>query len=121
MVLKTYNKPFRTTTRYFTSCDAARIARQVVQDDKETTPEEVLACIAKGFGFTHVSLSRLTVVESGISLDKRAVLPALLSILKLVEKARQKAGILKDFLGPIFVILKKVVDTLQKIDTIDPP
>jgi hypothetical protein len=114
-------KPNRTKKRYFTACDAARIAREVVEDDPTATPEEVLACIAKGFGFTHISLSRLRAVESGVNLDKKAILPLLLNLLKLIEKAREKAGILKDFLGPIFVILKKVVDLVKKIDTIEPP
>jgi len=114
-------RPNRTRIRYFTSCDAARIAREVVRDDPETTPEEVLACIAKGFGFSHISLSRVRVVESGISLDKKAIMPLLLTLLKLVEKGRSRAGVLKDFLGPIFVILKKVIDMIDKIKTLDPP
>lgn len=114
-------RPNRTRIRYFTSCDAARIAREVVRDDPETTPEEVLACIAKGFGFSHISLSRVRVVESGISLDKKAIMPLLLTLLKLIEKGRSRAGVLKDFLGPIFVILKKVIDMIDKIKTLDPP
>lgn len=118
---KCYNKPNRTKVRTFSSCDAARIAREVVRDDQETTPEEVLACIAKGFGFTHISLSRIRVVESAISLDKKAIMPLLLNLLKLIEKGRLKAGVLKDFLGPIFVILKKIIDMVDKIKTLDPP
>jgi len=59
MTVKTYNKPNRTKIRTFTSCDVARIAREVVRDEG-STPEEVLACIAKGLGFTHISLSRTT-------------------------------------------------------------
>lgn len=118
---KCYNKPNRTARRYFSACDAARIARQVVQDDKETTPEEVLACIAKGFGFTHISLSRIRVVESAVNLDKRAILPLLKGLMKLIEKGRAKGGALKDFLGPIAVIIKKVLDIADRIDTIEPP
>lgn len=121
MPQKCYEKPNRTRVRVFTACDAARIAREVVRDDTETTPEEVLACIAKGFGFSHISLSRVRVVESAISLDKKAIMPLLLTLLKLIEKGRQKAGVLKDFLGPIFVILKKIIDAVDNIKTLDPP
>jgi len=114
-------RPNRTRVRYFTSCDAARIAREVVRDDPETTPEEVLACIAKGFGFSHISLSRIRAVESGISLDKKAIMPLLLTLLKLIEKGRASSQLLKDFLGPLFVILKKIIDMVDKIKTLDPP
>lgn len=117
----TYYKPNRTRVRYFTACDAARIARQVVQDDSETTPEEVLACIAKGFGFTHVSLSRLRVVEAGLTLEKKQILPALVNLLKIIEKLAQKSKLFKDFIAPLLVIIKKIIETVDKIDTIDPP
>lgn len=121
MPQKCYFKPNRTAKRYFSACDAARIARQVVQDDPETTPEEVLACIAKGFGFTHISLSRIRVVESAVNLDKKAILPLLKGLMKIIEKGRARAGVLKDFLGPIAVIMKKVLDMVDRIDILEPP
>lgn len=115
------NRPNRKNIRTFSSCDVARIAREVVRDESEATPETVLACIAKGFGFTHISLSRIRTVESGISLDKKAIMPLLLTLLKIIEKGRARAGLLKEFLGPIFVILKKIIDMVDKIKTLDPP
>jgi hypothetical protein len=121
MPLITIDRPNRTRIRTFTSCDAARIAREVVRDEPEATPETVLACIAKGFGFTHISLSRLRTVESGVSLDKKAIKPLLLALFKLIEKGREKAGVLKDFLGPISVIVKKMLDMVDRIETLDPP
>jgi len=41
--------------RYFSSCDAARIARNVVSDRGEP-PEVVLACIAKGLGYRVIAI-----------------------------------------------------------------
>lgn len=73
--------PNRKKRRYFTACDAARIAREVIKDDSTTTPEEVLACIAKGLGFSHISLSRQRTTESGVSLVKPTI-----SIVKLILK-----------------------------------
>jgi len=75
MPLKCYNKPNRTRVRTFKVCDAARIAREVNKDDGNMTPEIIMACIAKGFGFTHISLSRPgTVVVSAINLSKTTTL-----------------------------------------------
>jgi len=115
------NRPNRTKRRYFRACDAARIAREVVKDDPETTPEEVLACIAKGFGFTHVSLSRLRVVESGIQIRPKDVVVLTKTALTLLEKIAVKFPRVGKILGPIVAALKKAGDYLQKIDTIDPP
>jgi hypothetical protein len=115
------NRPNRTKRRYFRACDAARIAREVVKDDQETTPEEVLACIAKGFGFTHVSLSRLRVVESGIQIRPKDVVVLTKTALTLLEKLAVKFPRLAKFLAPIIEAMKKAGDYLQKIDTIDPP
>jgi len=42
--------------RYFSSCDCARVARNVV-DDRGVSPESVVACVAKGLGFTYLGLS----------------------------------------------------------------
>jgi hypothetical protein len=99
----------------------ARIAREVVRDDQETTPEEVLACIAKGFGFTHVSLSRLRVVESAVIFTKIPIKPTLTILGKLLEKLAEKSNLFKRLLGPALVALKKAIELADKIDTIDPP
>lgn len=42
--------------RYFSSCDCARVARNVVED-RDVSPESVIACVAKGLGFTYLGLS----------------------------------------------------------------
>lgn len=121
MPKKCYNKPNRTQRRYFTACDAARIAREVIKDDPETTPEEVLACIAKGFGFTHISLSRLRVVESAVIFTKIPIKPTLTILGKLLEKLAERSSLFKRLLGPALVALKKAIELADKIDTIDPP
>lgn len=121
MPQKVYNKPNRTKKRVFVSCDAARIAREIVKDDSETTPEEVLACIAKGFGFSHISLSRVRVVESGIILTKIPIKPTLTLLGKLLEKLARKSDLLKRLLGPSLVALKKAIELADKIDLIEPP
>ena len=115
------NRPNRTERRYFKSCDAARIAREVVRDDPETTPEEVLACIAKGFGFTHISLSRVRVVESAVIFTKIPIKPTLTILAKLLEKLAETSRLLKRLLGPALVVLKKAIDLADKIDIIEPP
>jgi hypothetical protein len=76
--------------RYFTSCDAARIARNVVADRNER-PEEVLACIAKGLGFTHISLSRPPdVVQSGVNISKGTIKTTITLTKKLLETIARK-------------------------------
>ena len=55
-----FNRPNRKNKRYFSACDAARIAREVVKD-RGLTPEEVLACVAKGLGFTHIIVNKKNV------------------------------------------------------------
>jgi len=117
----TITRANRTTKRYFKTCDAARIAREVVRDDPSTTPEEVLACIAKGFGFSHISLSRVRAVESGINLDKKALKPLVVNLVKLLEFLSKKSRILKEFLAPLLVVAKKALDLVERISTIDPP
>lgn len=121
MPQKCYNKPNRTKKRVFTACDAARIAREIVKDDQETTPEEVLACIAKGFGFSHVSLSRVRVVESAVIFTKIPIKPTLTILGKLLEKLAERSNLLKRLLGPSLAALKKAIELADKIDTIDPP
>lgn len=43
--------------RLLKPCDVARMAREVVKNGYGT-PEEVMACIAKGFGFSHVATKK---------------------------------------------------------------
>lgn len=97
--------------RYFTSCDAARIARNVVEDRGET-PEEVLACIAKGLGFTHIALTREPqVVESGVNISKGALKTTII----LTKKALELIG--KQFpsiLGKIGAIIE-ALDTIERV------
>lgn len=108
------------TPRYFTSCDAARIARNVV-NDRKLTPEQVLACVAKGLGFTHISLrsESQTVVESGVSLSKD-VKKAGFDLIKIVLKSA-KLVIPKRFstllgrIGAILEFLDRVERFLDRI------
>jgi hypothetical protein len=119
MTTKTIYYPNRTKKRYFSMCDAARIAREVVKD-RGDTPEEVLACIAKGMGFTYISLSRLTEVEAGLITTKQ--LPLLVkTVIKGLEYLTNKFRLLKPFLAPLLVILKKIYDLVNKIDVAEPP
>lgn len=115
MVQVLINRPNRTRIRYFRACDAARIAREVVKDDPETTPEEVLACIAKGMGFTHISLSRQRTADASVSLRKDTII----SILKLAKKgleiATQKFSFLRRYIIPI---LQGINDLIQLVDSL---
>jgi len=122
MPTKTYYKPNRTKPRLFKVCDAARIAREVVRDDPETTPEEVLACIAKGFGFTHISLSRPRVVAGSLLPTVVRNLPA------IIEKLTELIVILIKRYGWLAPFFKDIVDALDKLRKIidaltkdDPP
>lgn len=120
MPIKTYRKPNRTKARVFKSCDVARIAREVVKDDKDTTPEEVLACIAKGMGFTYVSLSRVTSVEQAIIKPKTALIILEKSI-PILEKLILKSKTLARVLGPVIVALKKALDFIERVSVPSPP
>jgi len=120
-MLKCYNKPIRTKKRIFRTCDAARIAREVVKDDPEATPEEVLGCIAKGFGFTHISLSRMTSLQSNIGITKVPIKPTLLILEKLLVKISKQSATLKALLIPVLATLKKLIGMADKIDLIEPP
>lgn len=116
----TINRPNRTRRRFFKACDAARIAREVVRDDPETTPEEVLACIAKGFGFTHVSLSRPRAVESGVSLKKSALITLAKSILVLVKKIQLVFPNISKYLIPLIRGIEELINIIDAIDFFDP-
>lgn len=74
------------TPRYFTSCDAARIARNVVSDQGET-PEAVLACIAKGLGYNVIAVrTQGTVVKSFAGSPAASILVVILKLLKLAVR-----------------------------------
>lgn len=103
-------RPNRTKPRYFSSCDAARIAREVVRD-RDETPEEVLACIAKGFGFTHISMSRVKSVQANVA----GLGVALLSLKGLLVVLRRALGVLATRDG-IERIIRAIDDAERMID-----
>ncbi len=110
--------PNRTKKRYFSACDAARIAREVVKDQK-ATPEEVLACIAKGLGFTHISLSRQRVVESGVILKKDTVVGLVLILKKASVILLRRFPKIAKYVIPIIKGIDALVDAIDAI--IDSP
>jgi hypothetical protein len=114
MTLKCYDKPNRTKPRFFSSCDAARIARNVVIDTDQT-PEQVLACIAKGMGFTHISLSRQRSVESGINLSKGAITPLLIILKKTVISLGNRFPRLLRFIAPLIEAVDALSNAIQLI------
>lgn len=119
--MKANKKPKRSKPRYFSACDAARVARQALYDDPELTPEIVLACIAKGLRFQYISLSRVEVVESGVNLSKVDPRLAMLGLKKVIELIEKGTPFFKKVLLPLVPALKKALDYLSKVDTIDAP
>ena len=116
------NRPNRKRIRKFSACDAARIAREVTEDDPlQVTPEQVMACIAKGFGFTHISLSRQTTVESSFKPPIRETVVILEKTVTLIEFLSKKFPSIAKVLLALLPALKKSLEFLTKIDTIDPP
>ena len=122
-------KPNRTKRRYFTECDVSRIAQNCV-DDTGTTPEELLACIAKHFGFTHISMSRVpTVVESGLSLRKGQIdlMKKSLNLLKTsIEKVANNRWVrnkpwLRNFILRWGPVLADIIDALDDLLDDSPP
>lgn len=106
----TYYKPNRTTIRTFKTCDAVRVCREVLSHD-DTTPEELLACIAKSMGFTHISLSRPTTSQAAI-----INLPAAIATVPvIIQKLVGFLTLLIKRYGWIAPILKEVIDGLDKI------
>lgn len=119
MPQKTYYKPNRTKPRHFKTCDAARVAREVLRFDTETTPEEVLACIALGLGFTHISLSRVVAVEASLFPKVIRNLPAIVERLievlaALIKKYSWLKPILKEIIDDL-VVAKKLVDKFLEL------
>jgi hypothetical protein len=115
MPTKTYYKPNRKEVRHFSVCDAARVARYAVRDDG--SPEEVLACIAKGLGFTHISLSRPTSVEAASLPDVIKKIPEVLEkvlvILKILIKKYPWLPFVKDVVSAINDLLSIVDKFLE--------
>lgn len=100
-------------------CDAARIAREVVRD-RGDTPEEVLACIAKGLGFTHISLSRTRVMEGNIAVILTR-LPAILTpLIILIRTLAKKYGWLWPIVKKLLEIKKAWEDVMDFLDTTPP-
>lgn len=116
MVIKCYDKPNRSKPRYFKTCDAARISREVIRDDPETTPEEVLACIAKQLGFTHISLSRQRVVESSLVITKLPTKATILITISVLIKLAKISKRIAKILGPVIALLRKIIDAIDKIE-----
>ena len=129
-MLKCYNKPSRSQIRYFSSCDAARIARNVVSDRNER-PEEVLACIAKGLGFTHISLSRdRDVVEAGVNLSKgtiQAAIKVLKNALFVIKRSfpsiAAKIGAIIELLDKLERLIDRLLDNppQERVEDVLPP
>jgi hypothetical protein len=106
----TYFKPNRTRIRTFKTCDAVRICREVLSHD-DTTPEELLACIAKSMGFTHISLSRPTTSQAAI-----INLPAAIGTVPvIIRKVVGYLALLVKKYGWLAPVLKEVIDGLDKI------
>ena len=107
-----YIKPNRTKIRTFKPCDARRICLEVLKDDKELTPEQLLACVAEGMGFTHISLSRQRSVES-VSLSKSTAV-------SLVKVARTGLTLIKSKtkIKSILLAIGAVLEVLDRIDDI---
>lgn len=118
MPTKTYYKPNRTRPRYFRMCDAARIAREVVRDNPGDTPEEVLACIAKGLGFTHISLSRPRVVEAALFPVPipgwPMIIEAIIVVLIRLRKYAWLLPIIKNLIELVEAVKKAVDDFFTK-------
>jgi hypothetical protein len=90
MTLKCYSKPNRTTPRRFTPCDAARIAREAAKSNNLENVQ-VLACVAKGLGFTYISIRQdMPVVMSGVNISKTPAL--VVTLLTLLAKLIRDPG-----------------------------
>lgn len=74
-------RPNRSEPRYFSSCDAARVCRNVVHD-RNLPREVVLACVAKGLGFKTISLPPPEVKEAFL---RPSPLPAVRGISQLLR------------------------------------
>jgi len=114
MPIKCYRKPNRSKPRLFHTCDAVRICDEILVND-DLTPEQLFACLLKHFGFTHISLSRRTVVQSGgmLVVTIRAlelVVKAIEAIQKILARFPRAVKIVELLLG-----VKKAIDEIERI------
>jgi hypothetical protein len=116
--MPTNRKPgLQPESRQYKSCDAARIARYAVADDPELTPEQVLACIAKGFNFTTIALSRQRTVESSVFLGKGAFdagIVVLKKSLPLLLRIKQFPRVL----GPVIAAIQAIIKYLDTVENL---
>jgi len=107
--------PNRSKPRLFTPCDVARIARNAVEDGR-LRPEEVLACVAKGLGFTHISLSRTgTTVNSSVSLSKSQINLAKSLLSRILTLLRDRLPSVAKIVGAILEVLDRIDRVLDRI------
>ena len=108
-------KPNRSQPRLFRPCDVARIARNCVEDNR-LRPEEVLACVAKGMGFTHVSLSRSEeTVQAGISLKKGQIDLVKSLLNRILNTVKDRLPELAKGIGVILELLDRVERILDRL------
>lgn len=122
-MLKCYLKPARKERRVFKTCDAVRICREVLAEDAETTPEELLACIAKSLGFTHISLSRVRTVQSGAlaRVSAALLLKGVIIILDTIIKAVEAIQALLSrfpFVSRVIVVIELLLEAKRVIEKI---
>jgi len=103
----------RTVPRYFTACDAARIARQVTLD-RNVPPESVIACIAKGYGYTHILLRK---GETALDIDIGSR-SARRTLSEFVDLSKKVPAVIKIF--PWVRAILRIAETIDVIlDLID--
>jgi hypothetical protein len=111
-----FNKPNRKNARYFQTCDAARIANEVVKDNPLINRVHVLACIAKRMGFTHVCLLKSEYEAAKREADGADFINKAVVGISILDKA---LNFLNDnfIAGAGFVDPSKIPDTEIKIPT----
>ena len=104
-----FYRPKRSKKRFFSVCDVARIAQNVVDDNGEA-PEVVMAYVARQLGFTHISLSRVGTTEAKISLTKSV------SLIKSLVVAMVRLSKTINFpqLTKILISIVEALDTLER-------
>lgn len=56
----TIRRQGRTTKRVYKPCDVSRIAIYCLNDNPSVTSDQLLACIAKRMGYTHIATAKVT-------------------------------------------------------------
>jgi len=120
MPKKCYYKPNRSSPRYFSACDAGRIAQQVV-DDRLIPKEIVLACVAKALGFTTISLPKPDVVEAFVGRpSSRQVLRGVSQLLRAVSRQLASFGarleMIDDLLGALDELAQQIESLVERIE-----